>query len=69
MNLSFNEVLEVIDNLAYEEKEILMEILKNRQIQYRRKELLNDIKVGKKDFKNKKTISGNSFELMSEILK
>ena len=67
MNLTFDEVLEAVDNLPFEEKEILVEILKNRQIQYRRKELLNDVKVGRKEYTNGKVKKGNSSELMKEL--
>jgi hypothetical protein len=67
MNLSFNEVLESADNLPFEEKEILIDILKNRQIQYGRNELIKDISFGKKEYSNGKTKKGNSSDLMKEM--
>jgi hypothetical protein len=69
MNLTFDELLEAVENLPFEEKEILVDILKNRQTQYRRRELLNDVKVGRKEYINGKVKKGNSAELMKEFSK
>lgn len=68
MNLTFNEVLESVDSLPFEEKEILIDILKNRQNQHKRIELLNDVRLGRKEYIDGKIRQGNSSDLMKEIL-
>jgi hypothetical protein len=68
MNLTFNEVLESVDSLPFEEKEILIDILKNRQNQHERNELLNDVRLGRKEYIDGKIRKGNSSDLMKEIL-
>lgn len=69
MDLTFDEVLEAVDKLPVEQKEILVDLVKNRQIQHRRRELLNDVEFGRKEYANGMMRKGSSSELMKEILK
>lgn len=58
---TINSTLEDIMNLDFTSREILLEILKKRQIEARREQMAKEAKKSLRDYRNKKT-SPLSFE-------
>jgi hypothetical protein len=66
--LTFSEILEAADTLTPDEQEEIINILRRRANERRRKELLKDIRKTEKDFKDGKCRTGTANELMKEVL-
>ena len=63
----FQKALEIIESLTEEEKESLMQIVRNRIIEQRRDRLAESIREAKKEYECGEIKRGSVDELMSEI--
>ncbi|MBI4810393.1 MAG: hypothetical protein HY800_02920 [Ignavibacteriales bacterium] len=66
--ISLNEILEEAERLSLEEQETLLEILNHRIMNRRRAELSKDIQDAQREFREGKTRTATSDELMNEIM-
>jgi hypothetical protein len=66
---TFSEIVEIMDTLSFDEKEELIDILSKRQIDEKRKQLLNEIEQSRKEFKENKLKPMTVQEIMKEITK
>lgn len=65
--ITFNEALEIIESLPEEQKESLIDIVKNRLIEERRERLAQSIKKAKKEYAHGKIRKGTIDDLMCEL--
>jgi len=62
-----NDVIEKAEFLSYEEQEILLDILKRRHIEKRRKQIADNARKTKKEYKAGRTKSGTVKDLMKDL--
>lgn len=67
METTFAEVLETIEGLSIDEKETLVDILQHRLAEYRRNQLLKDIKSSEKEFEKGLCKPMSIDEFMKEV--
>ncbi len=67
MQTTFAEVLETIETFSFEEKETLVDILQRRLAEYRRNQLLNDLKQSEKEFEEGLCKPMSVDEFMKEV--
>lgn len=67
MQTTFAEVLETIETFSFEEKETLVDILQRRLAEYRRNQLLNDLKESEKEFEEGLCKPMSVDEFMKEV--
>ena len=65
---TFEEVLEAADRLSLEEQETIMDILRRRMIDERRKELVNEVHEARKEYQGGRCREATSEEILKEIL-
>lgn len=65
--LSFQEAIVMVENLSLEEQEMLIEIIQNRLNEYKRSELMNEIKQAEQEYKQGKFKRGTVEDLMAEL--
>jgi len=63
----FNQILEMIDNLSFEEKEELINIVKHRQIEQRREEIANHITQAHQDYQEGNVFRGSVDQVIAEL--
>ena len=68
MQTTFAEVLETIEKLTVDEKETLVDILQHRLAEYRRNQLLKDIKSSEREFEEGLCKPMSVDEFMKEVL-
>jgi hypothetical protein len=67
MNITFNDLIEKVEELNMGDRELFIDIIQKRMIEYRKKEILKDIRQGRKDYKNNKVHRGSIQNLIKEI--
>ncbi len=55
-NVSFNQVLENIDQLSAEEQETLIKVIHRRLTDRKRKEIIQDMKEAEREFEQEKVV-------------
>lgn len=65
----FSEVLDATDRLSLEEKETLLEILRNRTIEERRAQLKQEIEQSEREYKAGKCRPATPRQIVRDILK
>lgn len=68
MSSKFSDVLEAVEELPIDEKEMLVDILQNRLTENRRKQLQTDIKESRLDFDKGLCKPQTADEIMQEVL-
>ncbi len=68
-NINFNDVLEIVESLPEEQRESLIEIVKNRLIEERRDRLVKSINEAKEEYARGNFKKGTVDDLMREISK
>ncbi len=68
MQTTFAEVLETIETFSFDEKETLVDILQHRLAEYRRNQLLKDIKSSEKEFEKGLCKPMSVDEFMKEVM-
>jgi hypothetical protein len=68
MQSNFSEVLEAVENLPIDEKEMLIDILQNRLIENRRRVLKSEIEESKREFESGLCKPATADEIMQEVL-
>ncbi|MDP8228508.1 MAG: hypothetical protein P9M15_03550 [Candidatus Electryoneaceae bacterium] len=66
--MTFNNLLEAIDNLSLDEQETLAEVLHRRLIDQKRTMLAKDIQDTRQEFREGRCQSASPDEIMTEIL-
>ena len=66
-SINFNDVLEIIESLPEEQRESLIEIVKNRLIEERRDRLAKSINEAKEEYARGNFRKGTLDDLMREI--
>lgn len=69
MILTFDEVLESVENLEISQKEMLIDIVQKRMSLQRRNEIITDVRNSRKDYVSGNVNRGSSKDLMREILR
>ncbi len=69
MILTFDEVLESVENLEISQKEMLIDIVQKRMSLQRRNEIITDVRNSRKDYAAGNVNRGSSKDLMREILR
>lgn len=67
--MTFDEVLDIIDSLPAEQKESLLEIVRNRLIEERREKLAKGIKKARKEYERGDIRRGTVDDLMDDLSK
>ncbi len=67
MQTTFAEVMETVEQLTIDEKETLIDILQHRLAEYRRNQLLRDIKSSEKEFEEGLCKPMSVDEFMKEV--
>jgi len=68
-DITFNDVLEIVDSLPDNQRETLIEIVKHRLIEERRDKLAQSIKEAKEEYAKGEVRKGSIDDLMREISK
>lgn len=68
-DITFNDVLEIVDSLPEGQRETLIEIVKHRLIEERRDKLAQRIKEAKETYAKGEVRKGSIDDLMCEISK
>ncbi|WP_347274454.1 hypothetical protein [Candidatus Kuenenia sp.] len=68
-DITFNDVLEIVDSLPEGQRETLIEIVKHRLIEERRDKLAQHIKEAKEAYAKGEVRKGSIDDLMREISK
>ncbi|MBM4064450.1 MAG: hypothetical protein FJ266_02240 [Planctomycetes bacterium] len=68
-DITFNDVLEIVDSLPDNQRETLIEIVKHRLIEERRDKLAQSIKEAKEEYAKGEVRKGSIDNLMREISK
>jgi len=68
MQLKFADVLEAVEDLPLDEKEVLVDILQNRLIEIRRNQLKKDIENAEREFEQGLCKPATVDEIMREVL-
>ena len=63
----FNEILDQIDGLSYEDQEMLIDILKKRLIENRRNEIADNIKKSHQEYKSRNVVRGSVKNIINEL--
>jgi len=66
-SLTFNEVLESIDNLSLDEQESIVDILQHRIAARRREEIVNHLAMVKKEYLEGKAQPATAQEIMQTL--
>lgn len=66
-NINFNDALEIIESLPEEQRESLIEIVRNRLIEERRDKLAKNISEAKEEYKRGNFRKGTVDDLLREI--
>jgi len=66
---SFDEILDMIDTLSLEEQDVLLDIVRRRQVEQRRREIAKSIAQAKDEYKAGKVFRGTVDEIMTELNK
>jgi hypothetical protein len=65
--LTFNEVLESIEDMPLEEQSMIIEILENRYREKRREEILKNARKTLKEYKKGLTSQGTAADLIKDL--
>jgi hypothetical protein len=65
--LQFHQILEMIDNLSFDEQDDLISIIRHRQIEKRREEIANNIHQARQDYQQGKVFRGNIDDIIAEL--
>jgi len=68
-SITFNDALEVVESLPEDQRESLLEIIRNRLIEKRRDKLALSIKKAKKEYEKGEIRRGSVDDLMRELSK
>ncbi|MBA2737062.1 MAG: hypothetical protein H0U50_09790 [Pyrinomonadaceae bacterium] len=68
MESRFADVLEAVESLPTDEKEMLVDILQNRLVENRRKQIKADVERSRRDFADGKYQPKTVDEIMQEVL-
>jgi hypothetical protein len=64
---NFNQVLEMIDSLSFEEQEDLINIVRHRQIERRREEIATNIAQAHQEYQKNQVFRGTIDEVIEEL--
>ena len=65
--LDFNQVLDNVDALSWDEQEMLIEIIRKRLIEAKREQIAANIAQAKLDYESGNVFRGSVDEIMAEI--
>ncbi len=68
-NTRFNQILEMIDNLSFDEQEDLINIARHRQIEQRREEIATNIIKADQEYQQDEVFRGTVDDLITELNK
>jgi hypothetical protein len=65
--IQFNQILEMIDYLSFDEQDDLINIVKHRQIEKRREQIAQNISQSQQDYQNGNVFRGNIDAIIAEL--
>ena len=65
--ITFNQILELVENLSIEEQKDLINIIRNRQIETRRNEIAENIRKSTQEYQKGQVFRGNIDEVIAEL--
>ena len=67
MSTVIDELLDKYDELSFEEKEYLLDVLQHRIVEYRRMEMAEKLEQAEKDYLDGKSKSGSVDDLFEDL--
>lgn len=67
MNMTFNDIVDTVDELPPEEQEVFAEVINKRIIERKRNVIINDVNQGRKDYQEGNVRRGSVADLMKEL--
>ncbi|TAL70862.1 MAG: hypothetical protein EPN82_00740 [Bacteroidetes bacterium] len=67
MNMTFNDIVDTVDELPPEEQEVLADVINKRIIERKRNEIINDVIQGEKDYQEGIVRRGSVSDLMKDL--
>ena len=67
MNMTFNDLVDSVDELPPEEQEVLADVINKTIIERKRNEIINDVIQGRKDYKEGNIRRGSVEDLMKYL--
>ena len=64
---TFNQILEMIDHLSFDEQEDLINIVRHRQIERRREEIAANIAQARQEYQQGKVYRGTVDDVIAEL--
>ncbi len=65
--MSFAEILEAVEELDISEREMLVDIIRHRISEHKRKQIISDVRQGRKDYSSGNVRRGSSKDLLEEL--
>ena len=65
--MSFAEILEVVEDMDISEREMLIDIVRKRLGEQKRKNIQTDVRLGRKDYSKNNVTRGSSKDLLAEL--
>ena len=65
--IQFNQILEMIDNLSFDEQDDLINIVRYRQIEKRREEIANNINQSRQEYQEGQVFRGTVDDIIAEL--
>ncbi|MGA2298869.1 MAG: hypothetical protein ABSG15_15085 [FCB group bacterium] len=65
---TFNDVIVAADELSFEDREVLIDILYKKQLEEKRNKLFNDVKESRREFATGTLKPKTTAQIMKEIL-
>ncbi len=65
--IQFHQILEMIDDLSFDEQDDLINIIRHRQIEKRREEIAQNIDQARQDYQQGKVFMGNVDNIIAEL--
>lgn len=67
--VTFAQVLDLVDNLAIDEQEVLINVVHNRLLEKRRAEIADSITEAVQEYESNQVFRGNVTEIMAKLSK
>lgn len=65
--MTFNDIVDTVDELPPEEQEVLADVINKRIIERKRNEIINDVIQGEKDYQEGIVRRGSVSDLMKDL--
>lgn len=67
--ITFDQILDLVDNLSRDEQEVLIDVMQHRLLEQRRSEIARSIIESEVEYEKGQVFKGNVAEIMAELKK